>query len=884
MTPPAPPVPPAQALPFNAAEAHAHPSADLARHLGVSFDTGLAADEVVQRQQRHGPNRLPEAPPRPAWKRLRDQFSDFMILVLLAEALLSGLIGDLADTLVIVLIVLLNAAIGFWQEWRADQALQALQRMAAPHATVRRAEGQVQVVATEHLVPGDVVLLEAGNLVPADLRLHEVAQLRVDESALTGESVTVEKSQQPLPVGERPLGDRLNMAFKGTLVTHGRAEGLVVATGAHTELGQVATLLGGAETRATPLQLRLAAFGKRLSMVVLAICALIFAIGVLRGEPLLLMALTAISLAVAAIPEALPAVVTVLLALGARRLVTVNALVRRLPSVETLGSVSVICSDKTGTLTLNRMQLREHRAWGVPDEAMWAALVLCNDASAGADGWIGDPTETALLQAARDAGLDVAALQKERPRRHEWPFDADRKRMSTLHTHEGGWRAYVKGAPESVLPRCTGGAELDEALSTAQAWAASGMRVLAVAQRDGSDDVVAVDSDAFEQGLTLLGLVGLIDPPRPEARAAVAECLAAGVRPVMITGDHPATALAIARDLGIAAGEGSEVLTGAELARLDAAALAGAVQRVSVYARMDPAQKIRIVQALQAQGQFVAMTGDGVNDAPALRSADIGVAMGKGGTDVAREASSLVLLDDNFATIVGAVREGRRIFDNIRKFIRYALTGNSGEIWVLFLAPLLGMPIPLLPIHILWVNLVTDGLPGLALAAEPAERGVMQRPPRPPQESVFAHGLWQHALWVGLLIGALCLGVQAWALRAGNGGAANAHWQTMVFTVLTFAQMAHLLAIRSERESLFSIGLGSNRPLLAAVLLTLVLQLATIYVPWLQPVFRTQPLSAAELALCFALAAVVFVAVEIEKAWQRAVRTRTLAKTMPPAH
>ena len=442
MTPPVPPVPPDQALPFNAAEAHAHPSADLARHLGVNFDTGLAADEVAQRQQRHGPNRLPEAPPRPAWKRLLDQFSDFMILVLLAAALLSGLIGDLADTLVIVVIVLLNAAIGFWQEWRADQALQALQRMAAPHATVRRAEGQVQVVATEHLVPGDVVLLEAGNLVPADLRLHEVAQLRVDESALTGESVTVEKTQQPLPVGERPLGDRLNMAFKGTLVTHGRAEGLVVATGAHTELGQVATLLGGAETRATPLQLRLAAFGKRLSIVVLAICALIFAIGVLRGEPLLLMALTAISLAVAAIPEALPAVVTVLLALGARRLVTVNALVRRLPSVETLGSVSVICSDKTGTLTLNRMQLREHRAWGAPDEALWAALVLCNDAVGGRRRLDRRPHRDGIAagRAGRRPGRRGAAARaaapprmavRRRPQAHEHPAHA-RRRLARL--------------------------------------------------------------------------------------------------------------------------------------------------------------------------------------------------------------------------------------------------------------------------------------------------------------------------------------------------------------------------------------------------------------------------------------------------------------------
>ena len=863
----------------NTAPPHTRPADEMARHLGVTVGDGLAADEVAVRLLRHGTNELPQAPPRSAWRRVLDQFRDFMILVLLAAAVLSGLIGDLADTAVILVIVLLNAAIGVWQEWRADQALAALQRLASPQATVRRAGGQVQMVDTAQLVPGDVVLLEAGSLVPADLRLHAVAQLRVDESALTGESVTVEKIHAGLPAlpeGEHPLGDRINMAFKGTLVTHGRAEGLVVATGASTELGQVATLLGNAGERVTPLQLRLAAFGKRLSVVVLAICAVIFAIGVLRGEDVLLMALTAISLAVAAIPEALPAVVTVLLALGARRLVSVNALVRRLPAVETLGSVTVICSDKTGTLTLNRMTLREHRAWGAGDESLWAALMLCNDAVAGEQGWVGDPTETALLQAAQEAGLAVTQIKQRSPRRHEWPFDAERKRMSTLHAHGGGWRAYVKGAPESVLPRCVAGRDRDDALTTAQEWAAQGLRVLAVAQREGQDDVMALGADDLEQGLMLLGLVGLIDPPRPEARAAVAECLAAGIRPIMITGDHPATALAIARDLGITAGGAGAVITGSELAQLDDAALLAAVPRVAVYARMDPAQKIRIVQALQSHGDFVAMTGDGVNDAPALKAADIGVAMGRGGTDVAREASALVLLDDNFATIVGAVREGRRIFDNIRKFIRYALTGNSGEIWVLFLAPLLGMPIALLPIHILWVNLVTDGLPGLALAAEPAEKGVMQRPPRAPNESVFAHGLWQHALFVGLLMGGLCLAVQAWALQQGN-----AHWQTMVFTVLTLGQMAHVLAIRSERESLFSQGLGSNLPLLGAVALTLVLQLATIYVPWLQPVFRTQPLSAAELALCFGLAGVVFSVVEIEKAWRRA--TRHAHATGPPA-
>ncbi|WP_298834888.1 cation-translocating P-type ATPase [uncultured Piscinibacter sp.] len=854
---------------------HLRDARDLAREHGVDPALGLDEAEVALRAVQHGPNVIAGGARRSLLALLFEQFKDFMIVVLLAAAIISGLIGDVVDTLAIVVIVLLNGLVGFAQAWRADRALAALRQLAAARATVLRG-GQRQLVPASQLVPGDIVLLEAGNQVPADLRLIEIAQLRVDESALTGESVAVDKHARTLHEAAAALGDRLNMAFKGTTAAHGRGTGLVVATGMATELGKVAGLLDRAGELKTPLQQRLAAFGKRLALVVLAICTLIFLIGVMRGEPPLLMVLTAVSLAVAAIPESLPAVVTVLLALGARRMVQHNALVRRLPSVETLGSVSTICSDKTGTLTQNRMQAEQV----VAEEAAMAealrAAALCNDAVRGADGgWQGDPTEAALAELAASQGQDRVALESASPRVAELPFDAERKRMSTLHSTDGGFVLYTKGAPESLLPRCTarwGGSgtlpiDIDALIAQAEAMAARGLRVLAFARRTLARADVQAGADALERELALIALVGLIDPPRAEAAAAVRDCLSAGITPVMITGDHPATARAIALRLGIVDDPASPVLTGTALAELDDAGLRARCADVRIYARVDPAQKIRIVEALQSLGRFVAMTGDGVNDAPALQRADIGVSMGRGGTDVAREASSLVLLDDNFATIVAAVREGRRIYDNVRKFVRYAMTGNSGEIWTLFLAPMLGLPIPLLPIHILWVNLVTDGLPGLALAAEPAERGVMKRPPRPPGESLFADGLWQHVLFIGLLIGGLCLAVQAWALSSGH-----MHWQTMVFTVLTFAQMAHVLAIRSESEPLWRQGLASNLPLLGAVGLTLLLQLAAIYVPWLQPIFKTEALAPAELAICFAAAGVVYLAAEAEKAWRHGRR------------
>jgi Ca2+-transporting ATPase len=848
-----------------------------AAQLDSDLNAGLSDAAAAARLEQLGPNALHEASRRHPLVMLASQFTDFMILVLIAAAIIAGVIGEPADAIAIVVIVFLNGIIGFVQEYRAERAMAALKQMASPQARVIR-DGQAGLIDATALVPGDLVELEAGNILPADLRLTELASLKVDESALTGESQPVEKQLAQLHETDLPLGDRLNLAYKGTIVTYGRARGLVVATGMKTELGKIAALLSG-ESGKTPLQKRLARFGRSLALVVLAICAIIFVAGWLRGEPPLVMLLTAISLAVAAIPEALPAVVTISLAFGAARMVRQNVLIRRLPAVETLGSVTTICSDKTGTLTQNRMQVDCVRAVGetrpgLPDTgaAPWhelgLAMALCNDAVADADGKLnGDPTETALFEAARAAGFDKPQWQDRLPRLAEIPFDSERARMSTLHRENDAVLMLVKGAPESVLARCAdqlgrdGIEAIDQAAlrDEAERLAAQGLRVLAFALKRLPRVPQALDAAALENGLSFVGLVGLIDPPRPEAAESVAACKTAGIIPVMITGDHPATARAIAQRLGII-GDGGKVLTGSELERLTLEEFEREVGSVRVYARINPEQKIKIVQALQDQGEFVAMTGDGVNDAPALKMADIGIAMGRGGTDVAREAAHMTLLDDNFATIVLAVREGRRIYDNIRKFVKYTMTSNSGEIWTIFLAPFLGLPIPLLPIHILWINLVTDGLPGLALAGERAERKLMQRPPRPPQESIFARGMWQHMLWMGLLMGGVSLATQAWAIHDGS-----AHWQSMVFTVLTLSQLGHVLAIRSERESLFTQGVFSNPLLTVAVLLTFALQMAVLYVPWLNPIFRTEPLSLGELAACLALSSVVFVAVEIEK-------------------
>ncbi len=849
---------------------------------------GLSLAEVTIRLNEYGPNELKETKKKTIFMMFLDQFKDFMILILIAAAVVSGVIGELADTIAIVVIVILNAIIGFVQEYRAEQAMKALKQMAAPTALVLRNNEIMDVPASE-LVPGDIVMLEAGRIVPADLRLTEVAQLKVEEAALTGESVPVEKAVDPIHENMIPLGDRKNMAYKGTVVSYGRGTGLVVSTGMETELGKIATMLQVEKEVKTPLQKRLVKFGQRLGFIVLVICTVVFVAGILRREETLLMFLTAISLAVAAIPEALPAVVTISLALGAKKLVKQNALIRKLPAVETLGSVTYICSDKTGTLTLNKMTVEEIYVNGkitsgeVKAEQLFSAMALSNDAALDSDNnLIGDPTETALFDIAANNGFKKNELEKTSPRVAEIPFDSDRKRMTTFHkvgarhavSLQGDVVSYTKGAIESILDKCTGAiindvvVDMNEEMRTeiaaaSERMAEDGLRILAFALRKWEKLPEDITPDNAEDELIFLGIAGLLDPPRKEAKEAVAVCKKAGIKPVMITGDHPMTARTIARKLGIIE-DGDGVMTGQELDELTLEEFEERVATIRVYARVAPAQKIKIVKALQDKGEFVAMTGDGVNDAPALKRADIGVAMGITGTDVAKESSHMILLDDNFSTIVKAVKEGRRIFDNIRKFIKYTMTSNSGEIWTIFLPPFLGLPIPLLPIHILWINLVTDGLPGLALAVEPAEKGIMEKPPRHPKETIFAHGLGYHMFWVGLLMGSVSIFTQAWFFDS-----AKMHWQTMVFTVLSLSQMGHVLAIRSERESLFKLGLFSNKPLLGAVLLTFVLQMGTIYIPFLNPIFKTAPLTAGELGITLMLSSVVFFAVEIEKWWFR---------------
>jgi Ca2+-transporting ATPase len=844
----------------------------------ASGPDGLSAEAVATRRHKYGANVLVEPKRRSAPMVFAAQFADVTILVLIGAAIVSGVVGEPSDAIVILAVVLLNAALGAFQELRAERAMAALKQMAAPTSKVLRA-GEPQLVPAADLVPGDAVVLEAGDIAPADLRLLEAAALRVNESALTGESVPVDKTVAAIPA-EVPLGDRTNMIFKGTTITGGRGLGLAVATGMRTELGRIASLLVEHRRPKTPLQRRLESLGRQLAALVVVICALVFVTGILRGEPALPMFLTALSLAVAAIPEALPAVVSIALALGARGMAAGHALVRRLPAVETLGSVTYICSDKTGTLTTNQMRVESyycdgamHLAFGSGDPwlLLLQALAISHDARFDSSGKAhGDPTEVALLIAASQNGLGRDEAERDAPRVAEVPFDAHRKRMSTVHrSPDGSYLSITKGAAEMLIPLCVseqrGGKAKpvahDTLLRAAERMARDGLRVLAFARRRW-DTLPEATAEQLESGLQFIALVGLLDPPRPQVPGAIATCLRAGIVPVMITGDHPATARAIARRIGLLAEDG-QVLTGTELTALGDHALAQRVRDIRVYARVAPEQKVRIVTALQNNGQIVAMTGDGVNDAPALQRADIGIAMGITGTDVAREASSMVLLDDNFATIVAATGEGRRIYDNLRKFVRYILTTNSGEVWAIFLAPFLGLPVPLLPIQILWINLVTDSLPGIALASEPPEPDLMSRPPRPPSESLFSRGLGAHAFLIGVLMAGLILATEAWDLHIGSHA-----WRTAAFTALCFTQIGHVLAIRSERVSIFALKPLGNVPLLLAVLLAVALQLLVVYLPGLHSLFATVALGPSQLGICVGAALIILVTVEFEK-WLR---------------
>ncbi len=895
---------------------------DTIQELQTNPQTGLDEGEIRRRQQQYGPNKLVDRGIKSPWVILLNQFKEIMVIILIIAAIISGVLGEYIDSVVILAILILNAILGFTQEFRAEKSMAALKEMAVPTVRTRR-NGHIQEIPSTDLVPGDVVLLEAGNLVPADGRLLENNSLKVQEAALTGESEPVEKKLS-IPEGEDlPPGDRHNLVYLGTVVTYGRGEMLVTETGMNTELGNIADLIQEAEDEETPLQRRLDGLGKTLAWIALAIIAVVVGMGFLQPDPdLETLFLTGVSLAVAAIPESMPAVVTITLALGSQRLLKRRALIRNLPAVETLGSVTVICSDKTGTLTENQMTVtildvaghtqeletvvdhREdlHRARRADREAsptltalsvLVRAGALCNDAvletdEEGTVQAIGDPTEGALVLAAKELGFHKSDLEAEWPRVAEVPFTSERKRMTTVHQTGSDvqesdlpWKdaPYVlltKGAIDSLL-QITNRVlvnneivplddDLQQRIEDANAnFAQQGQRVLGVSFRFWESDELPEEESQLEVEGIFVGLIAMIDPPRPEVKQAVATAKTAGIRPLMITGDHPLTALQIAKDLQIS--ENDQALTGPDLTRMSLQELEEVVEEVSVYARVAPEHKLNIVDALQDKGHIVAMTGDGVNDAPALKQADIGVAMGITGTDVSKQAADMVLLDDNFATIVAAAEEGRVIYDNIRKFIKYTLSSNTGEIFVMLAGPFIGIPLPLLPLQILWINLVTDGLPGIALAEEPGERGTMSRPPFEPQESIFSRGIGVQIIWVGLLIGLVSLGVGFFTWLQDP----NAPWQTMIFTTMVLAQMGNVLALRSGRDSLFRIGLFSNRLMVIAVVITILLQLILVYTPFFQNIFKIEALSAQNLLLCLVAGSVVFVVIELYK-WANRLR------------
>lgn len=823
------------------------PTEKILRQFSVNEKSGLSMEQISELQAKYGPNKLKEKKKKSNMQRFFDQFKDVMILILIAAAVISFVIAcvegnpmEFFEPVLILLIVVLNAFMGMLQESKAEKALDALKSMSAPHARVLR-DGEERMIDASELVPGDIIRLEAGDFIPADARLLHSVSLKSEESALTGESVPSEKDAQAIIDEKAALGDRNNMVFSGCSITYGTATAVVTATGMNTEMGKIANLLEGESDSQTPLQKKLAQLGKYLGILALAACAVIFIVGLVNGIPVMEIFMTAVSLAVSAIPEGLPAIVTIVLSIGVQRMVKKNALIRRLPAVETLGSASVICSDKTGTLTQNRMTLVEAYVDGFAtaekittanSESVKTLLqygTLCCDGSVVFHGTeeqhIGDPTETAIVLAAHKNGMPKDDLNKRYPRLAEIPFDSDRKLMTTVNRIDNKNIVIVKGAFDMMAPRCIAG-DMETARVVTEEMSADALRVLAIAYKEIDAIPEKPTSEELENGLTLMGLVGMIDPPRPEAKMAVATCRKAGIKPVMITGNHVVTASAIARELGILQ-DGDQAITGAELDAMTDTELDNRVEDISVYARVSPENKIRIVKAWQRKGQVVSMTGDGVNDAPALKAADIGCAMGITGTDVAKGAADMTLTDDNFATIVDAVQEGRGIYANIKKVVGFLLGTNIGEVITVFTAMLLWHKTPLLSMQLLWINLVTDSLPAIALGMEAVESDVMDRKPKPKDEGIFAHGLGIRVVLQGLMFAVLTL--VGFAVGENVTGSL-AGGQTLAFMVLALSQVIQAYNMRSE-HSLFKIGPFSNHKLNWACLVSLLLVALVLFTP-----------------------------------------------------
>lgn len=877
--------------------------------LGTSIDSGLTLEKAEKLLLEFGPNQLEEKKKISPWEIFFEQFKDFIILILIGAAIVSGFLGEWVDAAAIIAIVILNAVLGFIQEYRAEKSLAALKKLSSPSSKVVRG-AQHQVVLSSSLVPGDLIELEAGDNVPADSRVvWHTSNFNVAEASLTGESTPVAKTLHALVEKEVPLADRANMVYMGTSVTLGKARAIVAQTGMRTELGKIATMVQAIEQEETPLQKKLEQFGKWIVYLCFALVAIVFILGIIRGGKILEMFLTAVSLAVAAIPEGLPAVVTIALALGVQRMVKRHALIRKLPSVETLGCATVICSDKTGTLTKNEMTVQAayvpgklFKVSGIGYEPSGEFLldekkiepfqyqnlgkiltfgVLCNGATLAKAGntykIVGDPTEGAILTCAAKAGILKEEKEKEYKFVDEIPFDSERKKMTIIRSlGSGKIFAFVKGAPDILLNNCTAiedssgvrslsEEDRKEILKVNNDLANSAMRVLAIAYREVSP-VEKIEADVIESNLIFSGLLAMIDPPREEVRHAIAECKSAGIRTVMITGDHKNTAVAIAKDLGFF-GEGSMALSGEELDRLDENEFRNKIEKIPVYARVSPENKLRIVRAWRSRKEVVAMTGDGVNDAPAVKEADIGVSMGITGTDVTKEVSDMVITDDNFASIVSAVEEGRGIYENIKKFIHYLLSCNAGEIFVMFISSLVGWPVPLLPIHILWVNLVTDGLPALALGVDPVDPNIMQKPPRPVDEAVVTKQRAVLMVIQGAFI-AFC-SLLAFALVLFVEGEGIARARTAAFIVLACSQLFHSFNCRNMTESLFKIGIFTNKKLILANLVSFSLQMAVVYIPFAQRIFKTEPLGMFDWVLVIVISSFPLWAMEIVKMFNR---------------